>query len=88
MLIGNKCDMLTEKVVDTSRGQALADEYGIKFFETSAKSNVNVSKSFEAIAEDIMKKQMQGQGTSNGANANSNVNLKNGDGTKKEGCCK
>jgi Ras-related protein Rab-8A len=31
VLIGNKCDMLTEKAVDTARGQALADEYVLLF---------------------------------------------------------
>lgn len=58
ILIGNKCDMMSEKVVETSRGQALADEYGIKFFETSAKSNINVVEAFTAIATDIKKRLM------------------------------
>ena len=31
-------------------GQALADEFGIPFFETSAKANVNVENSFFSIA--------------------------------------
>ena len=30
--------------VSTEEGQALADEYGIKFFETSAKSDINVDE--------------------------------------------
>nr|POE99022.1 ras-related protein rabe1a [Quercus suber] len=34
-------------------GQALADEYGIKFFETSAKTNLNVEEVFFSIARDI-----------------------------------
>merc|ERR1712110_358768 len=38
MLIGNKCDMVDKKVIETERGQALADEYNIKFMETSAKN--------------------------------------------------
>jgi Ras-related protein Rab-8A len=42
MLIGNKCDMTDKKVVDPSRANVLADEYGIKFLETSAKNNINV----------------------------------------------
>mmetsp|Transcript_38804 Transcript_38804/g.122296 ORF Transcript_38804/g.122296 Transcript_38804/m.122296 type:complete len:227 (-) Transcript_38804:135-815(-) len=46
ILIGNKCDMLDKKVIETARGQALADEFGIKFFETSAKNNINVEKAF------------------------------------------
>ena len=43
ILVGNKCDMdESKRAVPTSRGKALADEFGIPFFETSAKSNINV----------------------------------------------
>ena len=50
--------MISEKVVETARGQALADEYSIKFFETSAKSNINVVEAFTSIAQDIKKRLM------------------------------
>ncbi|KAI4300351.1 hypothetical protein L6164_033739 [Bauhinia variegata] len=43
ILVGNIADMDESKMaIPTSRGKALADEYGIKFFETSAKTNLNV----------------------------------------------
>ena len=58
VLIGNKCDMLTDKSIETTRGQALADEYGMKFFETSAKNNINVAEAFISIATDIKKRIM------------------------------
>jgi len=58
VLIGNKCDMIKDRVVETSRGQGLASEYGIKFFETSAKANINVTEAFTAIAKDIKKRLM------------------------------
>eukprot|EP00891_Asterochloris_glomerata_P001044 jgi/Astpho2/1044/Aster-00862 len=46
VLIGNKCDMDEHKrVVPYSKGQALADEYRIQFFETSAKNNIRVEES-------------------------------------------
>lgn len=32
VLIANKCDMKQDQVVERSRGQALADEYGMPFF--------------------------------------------------------
>ncbi|XP_039007687.1 ras-related protein RABE1a-like [Hibiscus syriacus] len=38
--------------VPTSKGQALADEYGVKFFETNAKTNLNFEVFF-SIARDI-----------------------------------
>ncbi|KAL7264997.1 hypothetical protein ACSBR1_002863 [Camellia fascicularis] len=54
MLVGNKADMdESKRAVPTSWGQALADEYGIKFFETSAKTNLNVEQVFFSIARDI-----------------------------------
>jgi len=52
ILIGNKCDMVDKRVISTARGQALADEYGIKFFEASAKSSINVEESFMTLATD------------------------------------
>ncbi|KAJ8636899.1 hypothetical protein MRB53_011166 [Persea americana] len=55
ILVGNKADMdESKRAVPTSKGQALADEYGIKFFETSAKTNLNVEQVFFSIAKDIM----------------------------------
>ncbi|KAM0906615.1 hypothetical protein ACQ4PT_016666 [Festuca glaucescens] len=53
ILVGNKVDMDAKRVVSTAQGQKLADEYGIKFFETSAKTNQNVEEVFFTIARDI-----------------------------------
>jgi Ras-related protein Rab-8A len=44
ILIGNKADMLDKKIISKEQGQALADEYGIKFIECSAKSNIGILK--------------------------------------------
>ncbi|GAB2235054.1 hypothetical protein Drorol1_Dr00004332 [Drosera rotundifolia] len=57
ILVGNKADMdESKRAIPTSKGQALADEYGIKFFETSAKTNLNVEEVFFSIARDIMQR--------------------------------
>lgn len=50
ILIGNKCDMVDKRVVDKERAEALAEEYGLKLLETSAKSNVNVDEAFMMLA--------------------------------------
>ncbi|KAH9627107.1 hypothetical protein KSS87_009765 [Heliosperma pusillum] len=54
ILVGNKADMdESKRAVPTAKGQALADEYGIKFFETSARTNLNVEEVFFSIGRDI-----------------------------------
>lgn len=42
ILVGNKCDMEEERVISTERGKQLAEQLGVRFFETSAKENINV----------------------------------------------
>jgi len=86
ILVGNKCDMEGEKVVETTRGQSLADEYGIKFYETSAKQNINVVESFTAIAHDIKKRLMDNP--SGGSGGNGGVQLTDPNKPGKGGCCK
>jgi Ras-related protein Rab-8A len=53
ILIGNKCDMNDQRVVSAAEGQALAKEYNIHFFETSAKQDTNVEQAFLTIATDV-----------------------------------
>ncbi len=45
-LVGNKCDKEDEKVVTTEMGQQLAEEFGLRFWEASAKSGLNISEIF------------------------------------------
>jgi len=56
ILIGNKCDKEDEIAVKTPRGKALADEYGMPFFETSAKTNTNVFEAFISITQALQKR--------------------------------
>uniref|UniRef100_A0A7N0RGS8 Uncharacterized protein n=1 Tax=Kalanchoe fedtschenkoi TaxID=63787 RepID=A0A7N0RGS8_KALFE len=56
LLVGNKCDLVESKVVDTQMGQALADELGIPFLETSAKDAINVEQAFLTMASAIKDK--------------------------------
>lgn len=57
MLIGNKCDMDDKRLISEERGRNVATENGIKFFETSAKDNINIEQAFITLAEDILNKQ-------------------------------
>ena len=62
MLIANKSDLPDDqKKVDSERGRALAEQHGLAFFETSAKSGHNVAKCFNEIAQLIIQ-DLQAQG--------------------------
>ncbi|XP_060212310.1 GTP-binding protein YPTM2-like [Lycium barbarum] len=53
LLVGNKCDLTAQKVVSTETAQAFADEIGIPFMETSAKSVTNVEQAFMTMVASI-----------------------------------
>lgn len=85
ILIGNKADVdEADRKVTFAQGKALADEYGIKFFETSAKLNKNVDEAFMAIASDIverLKENPEHYGTDGTVNVNDKKKNNSG------GCC-
>lgn len=62
VLIGNKADCLDKKVITTEQGAALAKEFGMAFFETSAKTGHNVHDTFIHISKSIKDKQMKAGG--------------------------
>jgi len=54
VLLGNKCDLKEERVVEEQEGKDLAEEYGCPFFETSAKENINIVEAFHQVAREII----------------------------------
>ncbi|THU70535.1 hypothetical protein C4D60_Mb08t26020 [Musa balbisiana] len=57
MLIGNKCDLARRRAVSTEEGEQFAEDHGLFFMETSAKTAQNVEEAFintaAAIRENI-----------------------------------
>jgi len=57
ILVGSKSDTdMAERQVTWEEGKTKADSYGIKFYETSAKDDINVSETFETIAKEMIGK--------------------------------
>lgn len=85
ILVGNKCDMLDEKVVSTEEGAKLAKEFGVDFYECSAKNDINVEQSFLGLARAVKDRLIKEGG---GAPAGG-MKLKKDpvSGSKKQGCC-
>jgi len=65
MLVGNKCDRVTEREVSTQEGSALARELGCDFVEASAKNCVNVEKAFYDVVRQLRKQRQQSFGQNN-----------------------
>jgi small GTP-binding protein len=55
ILVGNKCDLESERQVSIEEGQDLARSFGCPFFETSAKINLNVTEAFREVAREYIK---------------------------------
>ena len=69
VLVANKCDR-PDKVIESERGKALADQHGLSFFETSAKTGLNVAEVFQHIAKIVIRDKVENGSTKNGVNGN------------------
>ena len=54
ILVGNKVDLETSRVISTEEGMDLAKKLGVYYMETSAKTNENIDDVFEWIALQII----------------------------------
>ena len=55
ILLGNKLDKEDVRVIKEEEGKELADEYKIKFFETSNKTGTNIQEAGMALVNEILK---------------------------------
>ncbi|CAM9168762.1 unnamed protein product [Lampetra fluviatilis] len=69
VLVGNKADDPSRRVVESSDARRFSEQMGIQLFETSAKDNINVEEMFSSVThavlrakkESLMRQQQQQQ---------------------------
>lgn len=85
LLVGNKCDLESQRKVTFDEGQEMAKTFSIKFLECSAKNSHNVEESFLTMSREI-RSRVSGPGVHK---PDSTVIIKNGKTASiKGGCCK
>lgn len=86
LLVGNKCDLTTKRAVETTAAKEYADQLGIPFLETSAKTSTAVEQAFMTMASEIKNRmgpvQQGGTGPSVRIGGSQPVNEK-----RNGGCC-
>lgn len=91
VLIGNKCDLQNDKVVDANRGKTVADEFNIKFFESSAREDINVQSAFTSLVSMVCDRMFDDANNGNGDGAETplkgSVEVGAGNTSKKKGGC-
>jgi len=76
LLIGNKSDRSTDKVVTFEQAKEFADDIGVPFLETSAKSAANVEEAFLTMASELIKQRIaRGGSDQGGAREKSGIEL-------------
>jgi Ras-related protein Rab-1A len=54
LLVGNKVDLVSKRVVSTDEGRMMAEELEVHFLETSALNSHNVESTFEMLLRDMV----------------------------------
>ncbi len=88
ILIGNKNDLEEERVISYDEGKAFAERNNMKFIETSAKLDTNVSEAFETLGKLMVEIKSVPKPLLN-KNENKKISASAGKDltTKKKGCC-
>ena len=81
ILVGNKCDMEDQRVVSKEEIEKTANEFGVLYFETSAKKNINIDNFFQYLAKEILNRRNYV------VPIDPPVNLNQKSGNKKKGLC-
>ena len=54
LLLGNKIDLINDRVVAEEESKEMVQQYGVSHYETSAKDSINVDRAFKQLVTNIM----------------------------------
>jgi Ras-related protein Rab-1A len=74
LLVGNKSDLASKRVVSTGTGKEFADQFQLPFIEASAKDGSNVKQAFMTLVKEVYDKAVDSPSTGS--------SLSQGDGNK------
>ena len=78
ILVGNKCDLGNNRQVSMEEAKEIANKYGIKYIETSAKDTINIDDLFISTTKYLLAKQNSVSGNNKGTqNGKSGIDLMN-----------
>lgn len=60
LLVGNKSDLESQSAVDYETAKRKADQLGVKYVETSAKSALNVDLAFMSLTKELLDRRKDG----------------------------
>ena len=88
-LVGNKCDLVERRVIQKEDGENMAEQFGVKFYETSCENGSNVEKCFTDLALEITKglKEKESSGEMNNNEKDNNLKISSKKSGKKKKCC-
>ncbi|XP_034949562.1 ras-related protein Ral-a isoform X1 [Chelonus insularis] len=66
LLVGNKSDLQEKRKVSLDEAQARAQQWGVPYVETSAKTKANVDKVFYDLMREIRSRKIEDKSASNG----------------------
>ncbi len=91
ILVGNKCDLEQSRQVRKEEANEIANKYGIKYIETSAKETTNIEDLFISTAKHLLSKQANnpsgGKGSQSGKTGIDLMNTKNQENNQNAGFC-
>lgn len=88
ILVGNKCDVSdADRKVTYEQGKAMADQFGVSFFEVSAKENKNITETFDFMARTIKTQILSDEIPIQPRTFTYSKPLVSGEKAKKKGCC-